>query len=60
MRPPAEARFLKVTERIKQKAAEKKVQTEESLVSYAAEPADSAWARYTVAMPPRPTSRSSA
>ena len=44
--PSAEAQFLKqVTERVKQKAAERKAQTEESVVSRAAEPADSALAK---------------
>lgn len=44
--PPAHAQFLKrVTERIKQKVEERKLQTEEGAVSRAAEPADSALAR---------------
>ena len=43
---PAEAQFTKrITERIKQAAAEKKRQTEENAVNRAAEPADSALAR---------------
>jgi len=43
---PAEAQFTKrVTERIKQAAAEKKWQTEENAVNRAAEPADSAMVR---------------
>ena len=43
---PAEAQFTKrVTERIKQAAAEKRRQTEENAVNRAAEPADSALAR---------------
>jgi outer membrane protein OmpA-like peptidoglycan-associated protein len=41
--PSLEAQFLKhVTERVKEKAAEKKAQTEESVLTRATEPADSA------------------
>jgi outer membrane protein OmpA-like peptidoglycan-associated protein len=44
----AEAQLLKrVTERVKQKIAERKQQTEESVLSHAAEPADSAFAKVT-------------
>ena len=43
---PAEAQFTKrLTERIKQKVAEKKMQTEEAALNNAAQPADSAMAR---------------
>jgi outer membrane protein OmpA-like peptidoglycan-associated protein len=46
--PPAQAQLLKrVTERVKQKVEERKLQTEESAISRAAEPADSALARMT-------------
>jgi outer membrane protein OmpA-like peptidoglycan-associated protein len=45
---PAEAQFTKrVLERIKLKAEERKLQTEESMVSRAAEPADSAMVKVT-------------
>jgi outer membrane protein OmpA-like peptidoglycan-associated protein len=44
----AEAQFLtRVKERVKQKAAERKAQTEESVLNRAAEPADSAMAKMT-------------
>jgi len=44
----AEAQFLKrVKERVKQKVAERKLQTEEAVLSHAAEPADSALAKVT-------------
>ena len=43
---PVEAQFLKrVAERVKDKAVERKAQTEESLLSRAAEPADSAMSK---------------
>lgn len=41
----AQAQFSRVTERIKQKVAERKLQAEESVVGHAAEPADSAMAK---------------
>ena len=41
----AQAQFRRVTERIKQKVAERKLQAEESVVGHAAEPADSAMAK---------------
>jgi outer membrane protein OmpA-like peptidoglycan-associated protein len=45
---PAQAQFLsRVTERLKQKVAERKLQAEESALSHAAEPADSAMAKLT-------------
>jgi outer membrane protein OmpA-like peptidoglycan-associated protein len=44
----AEAQLLKrITERVKQKVTERKAQTEEAVLSHAAEPADSAMAKVT-------------